>query len=272
MAYAQQTRHDAAQRPQYQQQQASYTSLQQPHSAEYEYAPADQGAGFYGGNRPGLPQQYSDAYGSTEGVPRHDRDIFQGADRGGYRDNGQYRERGHNGVERPLVQQPQQRPVEAGRTYSDPRTRGQPRSKSRPPERSRHEGANLQSQSNGHRDVQGYQQQYQPEQIPHNDSSAQVRSGHAYNDFTYSHQNGWETDQQYRPPVNTTKEYYEPQKNAVYQGQAYADGYDEQPQSNHAFAPVIPKTQHQEPPGSSSGQPPSISSKSKTSQPSKACK
>lgn len=264
MAYAQQ--------PQYEHQQSSYASPQQISTAAYDNAPADHGAGFDGVNRPRPPQHYPDAYESRGGNSGHGRDIRQEVNGGGYGGNGYHVGRGRNGFGLPPVQQPRQRPVEAGWAYSNPRTRGQPPSGFRPLERNRLPEDDSQYRPDLYRGAQGHQQQYQPQPNPHNDLPAQANSDNEYNNPTYSRGNGRETDQEYRSHADADQQYHKPQQNAGLHGQGYADGHGKQSQDHHVFAPVIPKLNYQEPPRSSLGQPPIHVAKPETFQQSKACK
>jgi len=255
----------------YTDQQSSHLSQQQPYSTAYDYAPADHSAGFRGVNRPGPPKQYLNDDGSKGGNFGRNPNTWQEVDGSGYGDNRHHGGRGYNGGGYPPVQQPRLGPLETGQVYSDPRARGLPQSKARTSEVLRHPGGHSQYQPDIHRDAQGYQQHYQPEPNMSNDLSAQASSDDKYSEPKYSRDNRWETAQQYGPSANTDQQYHEPQKFAGHHDQGYVNGYGKQFQVNHAVAPVIPKSDYQEPPRSSQSEPPGMSSKLEADHESKFC-
>lgn len=264
MAYAQSLHHTD--------QHSSYVSQQQPYSTAYDYSPADHSAGFHGVNRPGPPTQYLNVDGSKGGNLGYDPNTWQEVDGGGYGDNRHHGGRGFNGGGYPLVPQPRSRPLEAGHVYSDPPARGLPQSKARTLEVLRHPRGHSQYQPDIHRDAQGYQQHYQPEPYMHNDVSAQASSDAKYSEPKYSRDNRWETAQQYGPSAYTNQQYHESPKIAAHYDRGYVNGHGKQSPVNHAFAPVIPKSNYQEPPRSSQSEPPGMSSRLEADQESKLCK
>lgn len=289
MAYAQQPRYGAAQRPQFDHQQADYDSIQQPYAAEYGYIPAEQGAYPSGRNRHGPPENVSAGYAPNERDVAYGHHKTQAVNMGGYGDMRPYGGRGHDEGRRPPVQQSRQRPPDSGPLHSDSSYRGQPQF--RPPERSRYEGTNAPYQAVGGQHnqeyQQEYQQQYQSEHDLHNGPGAAFRRGGGFGDMNRSQLNGpgdrryddvnrsqlkgWESEPNNIGPAGANQDYHQ-NPNGEYHEQGYADSHSRPHPENHTDVSPIPNSAYQEPPRSSHGHPPSISSKSQSSQRSKACK
>lgn len=271
MAYAQQPRYGAAQRYQNEHQQLPYAHQHQPHTAEYDFAPVDQGAVFNGRDSAGTSRQFPTGYESDGGVLAHDRERWQRVNRGDYEDNGNHGSRGRYIGGGPSMKQSWQIPVDGASTDSRPRIRGPPRSRSRPPERNRPQEINLQYQPNGYQDARGYQERKSPEQGLENALASQPVGYFEFNTSDRSHQNHWEEDRHDGPFVSTSREFHEPRRDPGHQGPDYEAGDRARSRDKRAAAPVVPNTRYQEPSGSSEAQPPHNSSRSETSKRSKAC-
>lgn len=226
MAYAQQPRYGAPQRPPHQDHQPSYESFREPYTAKNGYGPRSQAAYINDSSRRGPPQEYritNDPSGGTYGYNEEwpDQDKSYGGGNGRY--GGQNR-----GGRWPPTQRPQGRPIEAGRRpRHDPRSRGSPQSKLAPPGRGHYQQQDPYYQSNQYREPQGYEQRHQLEGMYHNGSQEHNNREYQYDGVSLATSDDWTLTQHYdRPSHNDDEAYQDPEYNSRYPQQDRGGIYD----------------------------------------------
>ncbi len=228
MAYAQQPRYGASQRPLYQDHQPSYGPSREAYPVSNGYGPRTQAAHFNDSPQRGPPQQYQNtnapsggSYGYSEDWPDQDPSYNGG--------NGRYGGRGQNrGGRWPPAQRPQGGPIETGRhPRNEPRNRGPLQSKPAPPGRGHYHQQDPYHLSNQYREPQGYDQHYQPEGKYYNGSQENDNGEDEYDEFFLETQDNWTSTQQYhRPPLSNDQAYQDPEYHAGYAQQDRGNPYD----------------------------------------------
>lgn len=218
MAYARQPRYGGPQRPPYQDHQPSYGSYREPYAAKNGYGPRSQGAHFNGSARHGPSQEYQNTFEPSGGSYGYNEDWLdrENSHDGG---NGRYRGRGQNrGGRWPPAQRPQGRPIEVGRhPRNDPRSRGPPQSEPAPPGGGHYHQQDPYYQSNQHREGQGYEQRYQPEEMYYNGSQVHDNGDYDYDEFSLETPDDRKPTQHYnRPLYSDDQAYQDPEHNAGY--------------------------------------------------------
>ena len=215
-------RYGAPSGPSHQNHQLSYGSPQGPYAAKTDYDPKGQAAEFNGSARRGPPQEYPASnvppdvtHGYIEDWPDQDNSYNS--------DNARYGGRSQNrGGRWPPPQQPQGRPIEAGR-----RLRNDPRSRGQQPSRGRYRQQDLYYQSNQYREPQGYEQQYQPEGMYHNGSQIYENGEYGFDEFSLETRDNWTPMQHYNHSLHSSNHaYQDPGFNAGYPQQDRGGAYD----------------------------------------------
>ncbi|KAL9064507.1 MAG: hypothetical protein Q9161_008844 [Pseudevernia consocians] len=218
MAYAQQPRYGAPERPPYQDHQPLYGSSREAYPVNNGYGPRSQAAHFNGSPRRGPPQQYHNTNESSGGSYRYnedwpDQDYSYDGGNGRHGGGGQKR-----GGRWSPAQRSQGRPIETGRhPRNDPRNRGPLQPKPAPPYRGHHHQQDPYYQSNQYREPQGYDQHHQPEGTYYNGSQEHDNGEDAYNEFSLETPDNWTPRQHYhRPPHSDDQAYQDTDYNARY--------------------------------------------------------